>query len=198
MPTVAYSMKLVEDNLNGNYELEEMTDETKSQAIGLYSLLISYLRNRPLNLVRHKKQKNGFEAWQRLLREMQPVTRARTLALLTQLSRVQFAEGKSISKQLPLYESIVTEYERISGHTYADDKVASILQAVPALRSHLQAVPSVTPPPTSSWSWRHWRRSGTAFLPPMDEAVPEVERWEEQVQGLEGQSQRQGDRKEEE
>ena len=74
MPTVAYSMKLVEDNLNGNYELEEMTDETKSQAIGLYSLLISYLRNRPLKLVRHMKQENGFEAWQRLLREMQPVT----------------------------------------------------------------------------------------------------------------------------
>lgn len=54
-----------------------------------------------------------------------------------ELSRVQ---GKSISKQLPLYESIVTAHEQISGHTYADDnKVASILQAVPAhLRSHLQ------------------------------------------------------------
>ena len=60
----------------------------------------------------------------------------RSLALLTQ----QFAEGKSISEQLPVYESIVTEYERISGHTHGDDnKVASILQAVPAhLRSHLQ------------------------------------------------------------
>ena len=137
---MAYSMKLVEDNLNGNYELDEMTDETKAQPIRLYSLLISYLRNRPLKLVRHMKQENGFEAWQRLLREMQPVTRARSLALLTQLSRVQFAEGKSISEQLPVYESIVTEYERISGHTYGDDnKVASILQAVPAhLRSHLQ------------------------------------------------------------
>ena len=137
---MAYSMKLVEENLNGNYELDEMTDETKAYAIRLYSLLISYLRNRPLKLVRHMKQENGFEAWQRLLREMQPVTRARSLALLTQLSRVQFAEGKSISEQLPAYESIVTEYERISGHTYGDDnKVASILQAVPAhLRSHLQ------------------------------------------------------------
>ena len=93
---MAYSMKLVEENLNGNYELDEMTDDTKAQAIRLYSLLTSYLRNRPLKLVRHMKQENGFEAWQRLLREMQPVTRARSLALLTQLSRVQFAEGKSI------------------------------------------------------------------------------------------------------
>ena len=99
---MAYSMKLVEENLNGNYELDEMTDETKAQAIRLYSLLTSYLRNRPLKLVRHMKQENGFEAWQRLLREMQPVTRARSLALLTQLSRVRFAEGKSISEQLPV------------------------------------------------------------------------------------------------
>ena len=38
---------------------------------------------------------------------------------------MQFAEGKSISEQLPMYESIVSEYERISGHSYADDaKVA--------------------------------------------------------------------------
>ena len=53
---------------------------------------------------------------------------------------MQFAGGKSISEQLPLYESIVNEYERISGHDYADDaKVPSILQAVPAhLRAHLQ------------------------------------------------------------
>ena len=85
---MAYSMKLVEENLNGNYELDEMTDETKVQAIRLYSLLISYLRNRPLKLVRHMKQENGVEAWQRFLREMQPVIRARSLALLTQLSRV--------------------------------------------------------------------------------------------------------------
>ena len=182
---MAYSMKLVEENLNGNYELDEMTDETKAQAIRLYSLLISYLRNRPLKLVRHMKQENGFEAWQRLLREMQPVTRARSLALLTQLSRVQFAEGKSISEQLPVYESIVTEYERISGHTYGDDnKVASILQAVPAhLRSHLQLwiTDSTTYEQLKNKVMElealatKWDSSNSLSLPtrmPLDEAVP--------------------------
>ena len=90
--------------------------------------------------VRRIRAENGFEAWQRLLKEMQPATRARSLALWTQFSRVQFAEGKTISEQLPQYETIITEYERISGHTYADDaRVASILQAVPPrLRAHLQ------------------------------------------------------------
>ena len=139
-PNMANSMKMVEDNLNGDFNVDDMTDETKAMAVRLYAVLTSYLRNRPLKLVRRIKAENGFEAWQRLLREMQPATRARALALLTQLSRVQFAEGKTISEQLPQYETIITEYERISGHTYADDaKVASILQAVPPhLRAHLQ------------------------------------------------------------
>ena len=139
-PNMAGSMKMVEDNLNGDFTFDDMTDETKAMAVRLYAVLTSYLRNRPLKLVRHIRHENGFEAWQRLLKEMQPATRARALALLTQLSRVQFAEGKTISEQLPQYETIITEYERISGHTYADDaKVASILQAVPPhLRAHLQ------------------------------------------------------------
>ena len=86
------------------------------------------------------KDENGFEAWQRLLKEMQPATRARSLALLTQLSRVQFAEGRTLSEQLPQYEAIVQEYERISHQKYPDDaKIGSVLQAAPNhLRTHLQ------------------------------------------------------------
>ena len=131
-PQMAHSMKMVEDNLGGDF------DARKAMAVRLYGVLTSYLRGRPLKLVRHMKDENGFEAWQRLLKETQPATRARSLALLTQLSRVQFTKGKTISEQLPQYESIVTEW--ISGHVYADDaKVASILQAVPPhLRAHLQ------------------------------------------------------------
>ena len=139
-PSMASSMKMVEDNLGGDFTFDDVTDETKAMAVRLYAVLTSYLRNRPLKLVRRIRAENGFEAWQRLLTEMQPATRARSLALLTQLSRVQFAEGKTISEQLPQYETIIAEYGRISGHTYADDaKVASILQAVPPhLRAHLQ------------------------------------------------------------
>ena len=95
---MAASMDLVEENLNGDFRLSDMTDET----VRLYGVLTSYLRNRPLKLVKHMKDENGFEAWQRLLKEMQPATRARSLALLTQLSRVQFAEGRSTN---PSYRS---------------------------------------------------------------------------------------------
>ena len=121
-PAMAAALDVVEKKVNSDYTFNDMTDEMKTM------------------LVKHIKQENGFGAWQLLLKEMQPATRARSLALLTQLSRVQFAEGKSLSEQFPQYEAIVTEYERISGHVYADDaKVASILQGCPAyMRQRLQ------------------------------------------------------------
>ena len=70
---------------------------------------------------------------------MQPATRARALALLSQLSRIQFAEGKTVSEQLPQFEALVLEHERISSQKYSEDaKVASILLACPLqIRQHL-------------------------------------------------------------
>ena len=120
-PSMAASMDMVGANVDGNYNFEDMTDETKAKAVRLYSLLTSYVRQRPLKLIRHVKSENGFEAWQSLLKEMQPATRARALALLSQLSRIQFAEGKTVSEQLPQFEALVLEYERISTQKYSDD-----------------------------------------------------------------------------
>ena len=138
-PSMAASMDMVESNVDANYNFEDMTDETKAKAVTLYSLLTSYVRQRPLKLIRHVKSENGFEAWQSLLKEMQPATRARSLALLSQLARIQFAEGKTVSEQLPQFEALVLEYERISAQKYSDDaKVASILLACPLqIRRHL-------------------------------------------------------------
>ena len=101
---------------------------------------MSYLKGRPLQLIRHVPQQNGFVAWALLLREMEPSTRQRGLALLTQLSRVVFNNEKSITEQLPAYESLVVEYERVSQNKYPDDaKIAAILLGLPAtLRTHLQ------------------------------------------------------------
>lgn len=56
---------------------------------------------------------------------MQPATTARSLALLSQLSRIQFAEGKTVSEQKPQFEAIVQESEGISN----DAKVAAGLVA---------------------------------------------------------------------
>ena len=62
------------------------------------------------------------------------------LALLSQLSRIQFADDKTVSEQLPQFEALILEYERISGQKYSDDaKVAAVLLACPTqIRQHLQ------------------------------------------------------------
>ena len=94
-PTMANDMDHVERDLDASYELDDMTDETKGRSVRLYSLLTSYLRQRPLKLIRHVKRENGFAAWQILLRELQPATRARSLALLSQLSRGREDGGRA-------------------------------------------------------------------------------------------------------
>ena len=136
---MAHSMDMVGENVDANYDIGDMTGETKAKAVRLYSLLTSYLRQRPLKLIRHIKNENGFVAWQTLVKEMQPATRARALALLSQLSRIQFAEGKSVSEQLPQFEALILEYERISSQKYSDDaKVAAVPLACPLqIRQHL-------------------------------------------------------------
>ena len=94
-----------------------------------------------MKLIRHVKNENDFEAWQTLLKDMQPATRARALALLSQLSRIHFAEGKSVSEQLPQFEALVLEHERISSQKYSDSddaKDAAVLLASPLqIRQHL-------------------------------------------------------------
>lgn len=46
---------------------------------------------------------------------MEPTTRQKGLALVTQLSKVEFWSSKTITEQIPAYESLVQECERISG-----------------------------------------------------------------------------------
>ena len=75
-PSMAQSMDMVEENIDADYSLGDMTDETKAKAIRLYSLLTSFLRLRPLKLIRHVKNVSGFQAWQVLIKEMQHATRA--------------------------------------------------------------------------------------------------------------------------
>lgn len=43
-----------------------------------------------------------------------------------------FSRSKTITEQMPAYESLVREYERVSGNTFPEDSmIASILLALP-------------------------------------------------------------------
>ena len=124
----------------GSDRLERAERCEKGEELEALQVLASYLRGRALKLIKHTPEENGYEAWRLLLRDMQPSTRQRALALMTQLSRMTFAPNKSIMEQLPAYEALAREYERVSSQEYPEDlKVASILSACPVgMRTQLQ------------------------------------------------------------
>ena len=106
----------------------------------LYSLLCQLMRNRPLHLVRGVPDHNGLEAWRVLMNDMQPPTRQRALALIQSLNKLKFDGSKSITEQLPQFETLVREYERTSKQLYPDDlKVAAVVSALPStIQLHVQ------------------------------------------------------------
>ena len=52
----------------------------------VYSILSSYLKNRPLKILRSVANNDGFEVWRRLVSEMQPTSRSRSLAMAQALA----------------------------------------------------------------------------------------------------------------
>ena len=89
-PEMGKLVDQVSANPKDDYGLGFMEESTKNMAIRLYGMLVTYIRGRPLQLIRHLGDSDGFKAWNILLKEMEPSTRQRSLALLTQLSRVTF------------------------------------------------------------------------------------------------------------
>ena len=51
------------------------------RAVKLYSVLSSYLKNRPLKILRSVVNNDGCEVWRRLTVELQPTSRSRSLAM---------------------------------------------------------------------------------------------------------------------
>ena len=96
--TMANDMDHVERELEASYGLDAVTDETKGRAV----------------ILRVKKE-NGFEAWQ-ILSGDATCGQNEGMALLSLLSRVQFAEGKTVSEseQLPQFHALL--YERDTSH----------------------------------------------------------------------------------
>ena len=107
----------------------------------LYGVLCSLLKNRPLMLVRGlAKEKAGLEAIRLLKREMEPKERARSLAIVRQLSSWEFKDDKNLHEQLIAYEEAVTSYEAASGSNFPEDLVlATVVNGLrEPLRSQVQ------------------------------------------------------------
>ena len=90
----------------------EQEEDVQKGAKKLYAYLVSFVKGRPLPIVRSVTDTDGFRAWQGLCREFQPKTRQGELGIIQALVAFpQFEKGTGIMK----YEKLVGEYERLAG-----------------------------------------------------------------------------------
>ncbi|CAE7835297.1 unnamed protein product, partial [Symbiodinium sp. CCMP2592] len=137
-PTYAEELKKVElaPPKPAEYTVGERERSTK-----LYAILASYLRNRPLKLLKSEGSPDGYSVWRRLFEELEPSSRTRGLAMAQALvSFSQMTKGTSILDYLLTYEKLVAEYEKLSeGKPYDENlKIGTVLKGLPnELRKHI-------------------------------------------------------------
>ena len=133
-------LETLERQLGSERAFDDYLVEEKTRAKRLYSYLVSYLKGRPLRIVRAVANNDGFKAWQQLCKEFQPQTRQRTLCLLQAITQYPaFEKGRTLEGLLAL-EKLVDDYEKLSGEKLSSDlKTATLLRCCPGtLRQHLE------------------------------------------------------------
>ena len=115
--------------------------EMKSRAQRLYAVLASYLRGRPLKILKSVVEGDGFRVWRQLSDELQPKSRPRSLALAQALTRFPpLREGGSVLEYTLMFERLVGQYEQVSKGPYPDDlKISTLLSGLPQdIKRYLQ------------------------------------------------------------
>ena len=115
-------------------------DARKTRGLKLYSVLSSYLRNRPLKVLRSVENMSGFEVWRKLTAELEPSSRSRSLAMAQALVGFPpMSKGASLMDYVLTFEKLVSEYEKISSTKYDDNlKVGTLLKGIPQnLKQHI-------------------------------------------------------------
>ena len=137
----SHDAKFEEDLSSVEADVEQdhalMSDAAVHRSQKLFGVLCSYIRGRPLLLVKSQEAtKNGLESIRLLRREMEPRERARALAIVRNLASWTFREG-NLHEQLVAFEEAVTSYERASGKQYSQDLM--IATVVTGLREPLRS-----------------------------------------------------------
>ena len=117
-------------------------DGQKELAHKLYAVLTSYLRGRCSHIIKaFAKSRDGFAIWFQLMKEFEPTSRQRSLALAQALASYPvFSKDKSCLESILVYEQTVQQFEESSGTTYPDElKVATLMRCCNSkLREFLQ------------------------------------------------------------
>ena len=110
-------MDRVEKNLKEDkaVTMSEMSTEAREASRRLYSVLSSYTKGRPFRVVKHVQEQNGMEAYRMLMKEYQPVNRARSLELFHNVLNYRFVKEKGIAENILEYEEKIELYEKATG-----------------------------------------------------------------------------------
>ena len=140
VPQYNVDLNRIEADLNAVLEFSDYSTPVQERAQRLYTILSSYVKGRPLRIIRTVPDKDGFQAWQLLCKEYQPTTRARSLAMAQAIMGYpQFERGRHLDGLLGL-ERLIEDFEKISKTPYPDElKISNVLRCLPNhLRQHLQ------------------------------------------------------------
>ena len=112
----------------------------KEMAHKLYAVLTSYLRGRCAHLAKaHSKTRGGLAVWYSLMREFEPSSRQRNLALAQALASFPtFPKDRSCMDSILIFEETIQRFEG-SSNTKCPDELKTLLRCSPAkLKGHLQ------------------------------------------------------------
>ena len=108
--------------------------ERMNRGMKLYSVLSSYLRNRPLKVLRSVSGMNGFEVWRKLTAELEPSSRSRSLAMAQALVGFPaMSKGASLMDYVLTFEKLISEYDFRPGAERRDKIFISLLNSTVCL-----------------------------------------------------------------
>ena len=123
-------------------DIATYSPEERELAHRLYAVLTSYLKGRCGHLCKSMAQsRDGFAVWYHLIKEFEPSSRQRALAIAQALSNYPtFPKDRSCLESILVYEETVQRFEESSSSSYPDVlKIATLMRCCnQRVREHLQ------------------------------------------------------------
>ena len=129
------------ERAEGLVPFDEYNPEIRARSVRLYAVLSTYLKNRPLRILRSVTQNDGYRVWRLLKEELMPSSRPLALALAQALVKFPpYREGGSLLDYTLAYEKLIQEYEKVSPHPYDDNlKLSTLMAGLPSdVRKYLE------------------------------------------------------------
>ena len=110
---------------------------TAKRGRALYALLAGLVSGRGMKILQSVVQRNGYEAWRRIVGEFAPRIVQRKLGALQRVLGAHLSLD-GIKEDLLQWEAAVREYEELEGTMSVDMKIGVLIKALPApLQQHM-------------------------------------------------------------